>query len=374
MKIKKGLSTTVRRERRRYRRPPPGSSPGLLHPTPHVEPPRVTVLAYGPNGMTEFQVEDLGSLRTLRGQWPTIWVNVDGVEHVETVQTLGEIFNLHRLALEDVVDVPQQAKVEEYGDYLFIVARQAEMSGGLETEQIGIFLGRDFVLTFQERAGDPFEPVRERIRGNIGRIRSAGPDYLAYAVLDAIVDYYYPVLERVGDRLDGLEMEILRRPDRSTMNHLYGLKRELTILRRSIWPEREALNSLLRDPSDLIEPETRIYLRDTYDHIVQSIEIVESYRDLSSSLTDLYLSSVSQRTNEIMKVLTIFAAIFIPLTFIAGVYGMNFDPAVSPWNMPELKWFYGYPFALSLMTAVAVAMLIYFRRKGWFGGSGNGSS
>ncbi|HET7322241.1 MAG TPA: magnesium/cobalt transporter CorA [Longimicrobiaceae bacterium] len=359
-------ATAVRRERRRRaRRPPPGSSPGLLSPVPDTTPPRVTVLAYGPDGMVDEVVNDLQQLRDLRGKWPVIWVNVDGVDHVETVVALGDIFGLHRLALEDVVSVPQLAKVDQYGDYLFIVARMTDSMGDLGTEQIGLFLGRDFVLTFQEHPGDPFGPVRDRIRGNVGRIRSAGPDYLTYAVLDAIVDYYFPLLERLGDHLDDLEMEILRRPDRSTMGHLYRLKRELTSLRRSIWPEREVISSLMRDTPDLIDAETRVYLRDTYDHVVQTIELLEGYRDLASSLTDLYLSSMSQRTNEIMKVLTIFAAIFIPLTFIAGVYGMNFDTRVSPYNMPELDWYLGYPFALGLMAAVGLVMLGYFWRKGW---------
>lgn len=349
---------------RRTHRPPPGTSPGYLRPREGATPPRVTVLAYGPHEMTEHTVDDLQTIATMRGKWPVLWVNVDGVDHVETVRALGTIFQLHRLALEDVVNVPQRPKVEPYEDFLFIVARMTRSEAGLETEQIGIFLGRDFVLTFQERSGDPLEPVRDRIRGRIGRIRGAGPDYLAYAVLDAIVDHYFPVLEHYADRLDVLEEEILGKPDQGTMTRLYEVKRDLASLRRTVWPQRDALNTLVRDPSPLIEDETRVHIRDCYDHLVQSMELVESFRDLTASLTDLYLSIVGQRTNEIMKVLTVFAAIFIPLTFIAGVYGMNFE------NMPELHWAWGYPAALALMTTVGAGLWVYFRRKGWVGGDG----
>jgi magnesium transporter len=299
----------------RAHRPPPGSSPGLLRSEPGAPPPRITLLAYGPDSLAESEVSGPEALAGVRGTAPVVWINVDGVGHAETVRVLGETFGLHRLALEDVMNVPQRAKVEDYGEYLFIVARMARVHEAvLDTEQIGIFLGPDFVVTFQERPGDPLDPVRERIRNRVGRIRSSGADYLAYAVLDAITDHYFPVLEELGDRLDDMEAEILRGPSRTVMTRLYGLK-----------------------------------------------------RDLTSSLTDLYLSLVGQRTNEIMKVLTIFAAIFIPLTFIAGIYGMNFDYEASPFNMPELHWFWGYPFALGLMLAVAVGMLFYFYRKGWIG-------
>ncbi|CAN5811645.1 magnesium/cobalt transporter CorA [soil metagenome] len=325
------------------------------------------MLAYGAEGLVEETLESLAALHELRERWPVSWVNVDGIEHAETVRQLGEFFGLHRLALADVVNVPQRAKVEDYGDYLFIIARMARVDEGLETEQISIFLGKGFVLTFQERRGDPLDPVRERLRSGVGRIRANGADYLAYAVLDAIVDHYFPVLEQLGDHLELLEEEILNRPTRASMARLYALKRDLGAFRRSVWPERDTLNTLVRDPSPLITDETRIYLRDCYDHVIQSIDLLENYRELSSSLTDLYLSSISNRTNEIMKVLTIFAAIFIPLTFIAGVYGMNFDPDVSPWNMPELDWFWGYPFALGLMALTALGLILFFWRKGWIG-------
>jgi magnesium transporter len=325
-------------------------------------------MAYGPDGLEELETRNPADVRGFRGHWPVVWINVDGVENHQTVHALGEIFHLHRLALEDVVSIPQRAKVEDYGDYLFIVGQTATLDRCVDTEQVGIFLGSDFVLTFQEEVGDPYDPVRQRIRDSIGQIRSAGADALAYAVLDAAIDYYFPILEKLGDKLDEIEEEILNSPTRTTMASLYATKRDLTTLRRALWPARDALNSLIRDRSPVVTDETRVYLRDCYDHVVQALELLESDRDLASSLTDLYLSSVGHRTNEIMRVLTIFSVVFIPLTFIAGVYGMNFDTTVSRWNMPELKWVLGYPFALALMVATALGMLTYFRRRGWLGG------
>lgn len=353
---------------RRARRPPPGSSPGTLTADPAAPPPTVRLLAYGPHEMTESVVDDLGSLRDVRGKWPVLWVDVDGVGHVETLRALGEVFGLHRLALEDVINIPQRSKMEEYGDHLFIVSRMPELAPRPDTEQVSLFLGRDFVLTFQERSGDPFDPVRERIRRSRGRIRGAGPDYLAYALLDAIIDHYFPVLEHCGDELEELEDRILAGAGRETMSRLHQIKRDLLTLRRAVWPERDAVNALIREPTELVTDETRVYLRDCHDHVVQVMELTESYRDLGSSLTDLYLSSVSNRTNEIMKVLTMFSSIFIPLGFIAGLYGMNFDYKESPLNMPELHWYWGYPFALSLMSLVAGCLLWFFWRKGWIGG------
>ena len=329
-------------------------------------------MAYGPDGLEELETRNPHDAIGFRGRWPVVWINVDGIENTETVRALGEIFNLHRLALEDVVNVPQRAKVENYGDYLFIVGQTATFDRVVDTEQIGIFLGHDYVLTFQEEVGDPFDPVRERIRDSIGHIRSSGADALAYAIIDATIDYYFPILEQLGDRLDTMEEEILNSPTRYTTSALYTIKRDFTTLRRALWPTRDALNTLVRDPSPVISDETRLYLRDCYDHVVQSLELLESDRDLASSLTDLYLSSVGHRTNEIMRVLTIFSVIFIPLTFIAGVYGMNFDTRVSRWNMPELRWAWGYPFSLALMLATAVGMLVFFRRRGWLGGGPRG--
>jgi magnesium transporter len=358
----------LRAERRhRPRRPPPGSSPGTLTSEEDAAPPAITALLYGPDVVEEREILSVSELAELRGARPVLWVNVNGVGHPSTLHEIGALFGLHRLALEDIAHVPQRPKVEDYGDHLLIVARSPVLTAQVNAEQIGIVLGSDFVLTFQERPGDPFDPVRTRIREGVGRIRRAGPDYLTYAVLDAVVDHYYPVLETFGERLDELEQAILEADRPSRMGALHALKRELVVLRRALWPKREAVNAMVRDPHQLVEAETRIYLRDTYDHVIQAIELVESYREMAASLTDLHLSIVGQKTNEIMRVLTVFAAIFIPLTFFVGIYGMNFDPEASPWNMPELGWRYGYPFALGVMALMAGSMLWFFYSRGWLG-------
>jgi magnesium transporter len=240
------------------------------------------------------------------------------------------------------------------------------VSGHLESEQVSLFLGPDFVVTFQERPGDCLEPVRERIRKKVARIRDAGPGYLTYSILDAVIDHFFPLLEAYGERLETLEDRIILRPDRSVVAEIHDMKRELLYVRRAIWPQREALNTLVRDDIPHISAETRLYLRDCYDHCVRLIDLVETYREVCSDLMDLYLSSISNRMNEIMKVLTIISTLFIPLTFVVGVYGMNFDTA-SPWNMPELKWYFGYPLCLALMAAITVGQIFFFRRKGWIG-------
>ena len=237
----------------------------------------------------------------------------------------------------------------------------------LETEQLSLFLGQNYVLTFQERPGDSFDPVRDRIRRAGGWVRSAGPDYLAYALIDALIDNYFPVLEQYGERLETLEDEVITRPGPGLVAQIHEIKRDLLTLRRAIWPLRETVNSLVRDPIPLIRDETRIYLRDCYDHTVQIIDLLENYRDIASGLMEVYLSSVSNRLNEIMKILTMFTAFFIPLSLITGIYGMNFNGAISPLNMPELNWYLGYPYALGLMAVVAIGMLMYFRKKKWLG-------
>jgi magnesium transporter len=307
-------------------------------------------------------VDELGLLERMRGNWPVLWVNVDGVAHAPTIAEVGRIFGLHRLALEDLGDVQQRPKAEVYDDeHLFITARMARMTPALDLEQMGIFLGSDFVITFQERPGDPLDPVRQRIRQNRGRIRRSGPDYLAYAVLDAIVDNYFPVAEAYADMLDALEEEVLGTPTRATMGRLHGTRRELMSLRRAVWPMRDAITVLGRDQVPLFTPETLVYLRDTQDHCIQVMDLLESYRELGSSLTDLYLSSVSNRMNEIMKVLTIFAAVFIPLSFISGIFGMNVDH-------PDPVWWWNLPFAAGVMAGTAALVLLWVASRGWIGG------
>lgn len=350
------------------RRTPPGAPPGTLVTDPSAPRPVMAVLAYSPQDFVEQDVSDPQQIRDFLGKWPVVWINVEGVGDAGTVTKLGELFSLHRLALEDVLHTHQRPKVEQYGDHLFIVTRMARTGEQLETEQLSLFLGKNFILTFQEGVpGDCLGPIRERIRKKGGRIRDAGLDYLAYALLDAVVDAYFPILEQYGERLGDLEDEIVRKSLPDMIARIHAIKRDLLTLRRAIWPQRETLGALLREETPRISSETRIYLRDCYDHVTQIIDLVETYRELGADLTDIYLSSVSNRTNEIMRVLTVITTIFIPLTFIVGIYGMNFNPEISLWNMPELNWYWGYPFVLLLMLSVAVGQLAFFRRRGWLG-------
>jgi magnesium transporter len=359
------LSRKRRRKHQFQRQTQPGASPGTIVVDPQSPKPIITVIAYSADGMIEEQIADIDQIAEYLKKWPIAWINIDGLGDAETIRRIGEIFNLHRLALEDVVNVHQRAKVEQYGAHLFIVARMVAWADRLETEQLSIFLGQKWVLTFQERpGGDSFDPVRARLRESRGRIRDVGADYLAYALLDAVVDAYFPVLEQYGEALEDTEQEVLRGSAQEIIQRIHAIKHDLLILRRAIWPMREAVHTLVRDPHPVIHDETRIYLRDCYDHTIQLIDLLETYRELGSDLRDLYLSSASNRMNEIMKVLTVISTIFIPLNFIAGVYGMNFNTE-HPWNMPELNWRFGYMYALSLMLTVTAGLIYFFWQKGW---------
>ncbi|HPM24313.1 MAG TPA: magnesium/cobalt transporter CorA [Phycisphaerae bacterium] len=351
------------------RRTEPGAPPGTLIPDPDAPRCEIHVMAYGAEGYEEKPLTSLADLPKLLEKWPVTWVNVDGVGDAALVSELGRLFQLHRLALEDVLHVHQRAKAESYGSYYFIVARMPVPQHPWQTEQISFFFGEKFVLTFQERpGGDCLDAVRIRIRTGWGRSRAARPDYLVYALLDSIVDHFFPLIEECGEQLDDLEGDVSGGPVPDIMARIHHIKRHLLTVRRIIWPLRDAVNTLLRDATPLISDDTRLYLRDVHDHTIQILDLVESYRDISSGITEIYLSSVSQRTNEIVKVLTIISTIFIPLTFLAGLYGMNFNYQASPWNMPELHSYWGYPVLLAVMIATAGAMLLLFRRRGWLGG------
>jgi len=349
----------------RARRLPPGISPGSVIPDPKALPPRIDVVTYGPSSLREEEVQDPAAIAALLGKEPVTWVNVTGLGDGQVLETLRESLGLHPLAMEDVVNVGQRAKVEDYGDELFVVIRMPLGGDRLETEQLSLFLGRDMVLTFQEHPGDCFEPVRQRLRRESVRIRNGKADYLAYALLDAVVDSYFPVLDRVGEELDRYEIRLLG--EERLMHELYEAKRRLQGLRSVIHPLGEAVGSLLRDPTTLISQETRVFLRDCLDHAMQMTDLVEHYQGYASSLIELDAANENRKLNEVMKVLTIIATIFIPLSFIAGVYGMNFNPGASPFNMPELEWYLGYPFALGVMLVVALLMLFMFVRRGWLG-------
>ncbi|MBL8858427.1 MAG: magnesium/cobalt transporter CorA [Planctomycetes bacterium] len=362
------MSQRPKRKRSLRRRQPPGTAPGTIDVDPSWLKSKVSVIAYGPDEVVERPLTGTKELEPLLARFPVVWINVDGLGDADVLREIGAAFKLHRLALEDVVDVSKRAKVDRFPDHLYIALVMVSLSENvLVTEQLSLFLGKNFVITFQERPGDGFDRVRERIRGGKGLIRKADSGYLAYALLDATIDGYFPVLEHFGERLEALEDSLVASPDTNMLSEIHGLRRELVVMRRAVWPMREALNFLLREGSDAFSLETRPYLNDCYDHAVQLMDLVENHREMASGLMDVYLSSMSNRMNEVMKVLTIMSTIFIPLTFIAGIYGMNFDSEAGPWNMPELKSPFGYVVCLAVMVTVAVVMVFYYRRKGWIG-------
>ena len=442
-------SVTTRRTRRRlkvnrfFRQTRPGEVPGVVVPDPMALKPRIRAFRYNADKVEERELASAAEIEAFRPKpgEGVCWIDITGLGDAETVQRVGQIFNLHRLELEDIVQPHQRAKVEEYGDHVYIVLREpvpvnGEITPGvpvrthdlawtgpddgasspptpaasappatssahphlearrvappgvgggtgpggesvatiLDSDQISMSLGHGWLITFQEKPGDCFEPVRERLRHRKGKLASLGSDTLAYALLDAVIDSYFPILENAGEVLENLEDRCAAQADQRVAHAIHEVKRDLLTIRRAIWPAREAISTLLRLESDLITHETKIYLRDCYDHLVQLIDMLENFREISSALMDIYLASISNRMNEIMKVLTMIATIFMPLSFIAGIYGMNFatryDEHGSALNMPELHWRYGYLFALAIMGATAVGMLHFFRRKGWTGGNG----
>ena len=355
---------------------PPGSPPATL--SPHLvdgqsRKPGIQIIEYDKESLDEREVTDLSELADHLDNRKVTWINIDGLGDVEALGILGQKFNLHPLALEDVLNTGQRPKVEQAPDYLFIVAQMVyqDNSHTICGEQVSLFLGKNFVITVQEEGEyDVFEPIRARIRSGRGSIRKLKADYLAYALLDSIIDHYYPVLESLGGAIEELEDELLERPSREMVHQLHEYKRSLTQMRRFVWPLRDVINGLLHDSSGYITSPTKIFLRDCYDHTVQLMDLVESYKELTAGLMELYHSSVGLRTNEVMRVLTVITSIFIPLTFIVGVYGMNFAPASPsgeklPLNMPELYHPHGYLGLMAIMAAIAVIQLIIFKRMKW---------
>lgn len=356
----------TRRHRRRLR-VDPGAAPGTLRIDPTSPPPRIEVIAYGPDAIEEHTITAVSEIGALLGRHAVTWINVDGLGDADLLRELAALFQLHPLALEDVAHTNQRPKVEVYEGACFFIARMPYEEGLGQTEQISIFLGRDWVLSFQEFPGDCFDPVRARIRAGGSRLRTHGPDYLAYALLDSLVDSFLPLVDSIEDRLEAIEARILERPEEAIIQELHGLRRAIEPHRRAVRSYREMFGSVLREKIPFIRPETEVFFRDCHDHAVLLIDLLDGTRETASGLVELYMSSMSNRMNEVMKVLTITATIFIPMTFVAGVYGMNFDPDTSPLNLPELRWYWGYPFAWSVMLAMGAGLLIYFRRKGWIG-------
>jgi magnesium transporter len=342
-----------------------GMLPGtLLHIGERkVEDVKITVIDYDEKNFKERQVEDIEECLVFK-QTPTVtWINIDGIHEVEIIQKIGEYYDLHPLILEDIVTAGQRPKCDDYESYIYIVLRMLSYTWkteSIETEQVSMILGKNYVISFQENVGgDVFDHIRDRIRNSKGKIRKMSADYLVYSLIDAIVDNYFVVLERLTERIEALEDELITEPTSQTLQEVHKLKRELLFLRKSIWPLRELVSKLEKTETNLIKKATLPYLRDIYDHTIQVIDTVETSRDVISYMLEIYLSSISNKLNSIMKVLTVIATIFMPLTFIVGLYGMNFH------YMPELQWKYGYLAVLIMMAVIAVGMLYYFKKKKW---------
>ena len=323
---------------------------------------KITIIDYDEKHFQEKEAKSIEECFSYKDTPTVTWININGVHKIEVIEEIGKHFNLHPLILEDIMDTKQRPKIKDFGDYIFIILKMIyykEKENGINIEQVSIILGKNFVISFQEKEGDVFDSIRERIKNTTGRIRKTGTDYLAYTLIDAIIDNYFIVLEKLGEKIENLEDKLVIHPRSANLQIIHKLKRNLIFLRKSVWPLREVINSLQKEESPLIGKTTLPYLRDIYGHTIQVIDNVETLREVISGMLDIYLSSASNRMNEIMKVLTIIATIFIPLTFITGIYGMNFR------YMPEIKWVWGYPIVLSIMLAIGIGMLIYFKRKKW---------
>jgi magnesium transporter len=347
----------------RKRKPPIGARPGTLVVDAALPRPRIHLVRYSNEAIHEEEVKEIASLRPILASSEFAWIDVQGLGHARTIEGLGEIFSIHPLALEDIVHASARPKAEVYPKNLLIAVRMLQLGGAgvIAIEQMSLLVGRNYVLTFQETYGDVLDPVRARLRAGGTMIRSTGPGYLAYAIIDTIVDAYLPIIEHFAMELETLEEQVLEKPEPATLRLLNRIRKELARIRRSVAPQREAISSLIRDPNDFVDDTARLYLRDTYDHCLMTSEAVETSREVVNGLMNTYLSVVSNRMNEVMKTLTLIASIFVPLTFMAGIYGMNFEV------MPELHWRWSYPVLLLLMLIAAAGMVLHFRRRGWIG-------
>jgi magnesium transporter len=321
----------------------------------------ITLFSYNEASFEERKLSSIEELFQLSPDGNVWWVNIDGLHDIHTIQTIGTHFNIHDLILEDILDTNQRPKVEETDTYLSVIVKMLHHNkhNNINTEQVSIIVGADYVISFQEYLGDVFEPIRDRIRHNKGRIRKMGADYLGYSLIDALIDNYYVILEKLGDRIEDLETTVINKPSPATLKLIYNLKREILNIRKSIWPLREIIGNLQRASTRLINEDISPYLKDLYDHIAQVIDTTETFREMVSGLLDIYLSSVSNKMNEVMKVLTIIATIFIPITFIVGLYGMNFK------YMPELEWYWGYFAVLLIIVIIVISLIIFFKKKKW---------
>lgn len=340
---------------------PPGS---LIHiGDKKKEEVKITVIDYDEGNFQEKVIAEIQECFTFKDKPTVTWINVDGIHKVEIPEKLGECYGFHPLIIEDILNSDQRPKIEDFGDYIYIVLKMLNLdsrTNSIISEQISLILGPNFIISFQEgHEGDVFNPVRERLRAGKGKMRKMGADYLAYSLIDSIVDNYFIILEKLGEKIESLEEKLVTNPTGNVLREIHNLKRELLFLRKSVWPLREVISTMAKGESSLIHPSTGIYLRDIYDHTIHVVDTIETFRDMVSGMLDIYLSSISNRMNAVMKVLTIIATIFMPLTFLAGVYGMNFK------HMPELEWKFGYPLIVLVMLIVAVIMLFFFRKKKW---------
>jgi magnesium transporter len=348
----------------------PGTAPATLVAPPNQEGrnPEVSLIEYDAHTILEKKVERVDEIFSCLESDKVSWINIGGLGDVEMLKQLGLHFRIHPLALEDMLNAGQRPKVDEYDNQLFIVLQMVYSTedNDIVFEQVCIVLGNRFVITVQEESGrDVFDPVRQRLRQGGGNARYMKSDYLAYALIDAVVDQYFPLIESLGDSMEEFQETVLENPTRERLRELHNFRHAIAELRRAVWPQRDVLGRLMRDETGLVDGRTRPFFRDCYDHTVIILDLLETFRDAARNIMDLYLSSLSIRTNEVMRVLTVISSIFIPLTFIAGVYGMNFDRSTSGFNMPELEWRFGYLYALALMITVAIGMIIFFKRKKW---------
>lgn len=342
-----------------------GLAPGTLVHVGEKKAEKVVIRAwiYNSEKLIEKELQTIEECQALKDQPEmNLWINVDGLDRVDIIEKLGSYFGVHPLTLEDVLNTGQRPKMEDYDSYIYAVLKMVifdEDKDEIVIDQVSIIFGPNYILSFQEREGDVFDPIRDRLKNPASRLRKNGVDLLAYSLIDAVVDNYFLILEHFGEEIEILEEELIKSPMPETLKTIQKYKRDMITFRRSIWPLRELISNLQRTESGLIKDITQIYLRDLYDHTVQVIDSIEAFRDILSSMVDVYLSSLSNRMNDIMKVLTIIATIFIPLTFIAGVYGMNFD------YMPELEWRWGYPAVMLGMALLGISMFLYFKKKRW---------
>lgn len=370
---KKFQSTVTHNPLKRSNKKPPGQKPGTAVYTgeQRLEEVKMTVHDFDEQHYDVIPIQKIESSESFLQSDSKTWIQVQGLHDVDKLRTVWDYFELHPLIQEDIVNMSQRPKIEEYEDSVFVVMRmithrnQNGQSQELHTEQISIVLGKNYVLSFQDSDDPVFDPIIKRLEMEGTRLRKFGSDYLAYALIDTIVDHYYQGLDMIGISIEDVEELIIEDPQEKHLQKIHKMRRELVHFRKSVWSLRDGMNSLIRDESPLISDEVKVFIRDVYDHLVQVIDIIETSREMVFGLYDMYMSGLSNRMNEVMKVLTIIATIFMPLTFVAGIYGMNFNPEASPLNMPELNWYYGYPAAWLVMLILAVIMAFYFKRKGW---------